>query len=170
MLKSFWTWYERHYLLNISIALGLFILQIIHLLWLFSDVIWLKLFGSQLLPITPLFQTIIVLVDYTEIPALLSTALIYVNELRKGYSTKNLVYILLLLTQPIHMFWITDEFVVQQFSGSPDPAIMLPAWLAWVAIMIDYLELPVIFDTTKRLIKTLEDRNLLDIKEALNKK
>ncbi len=54
------------------------------------------------------------------------------------------------------MFWITDEFVVQQFT-SP---IGLPVWTAWVAILIDYLELPVIFETLRLFIKSLKKGEL----------
>jgi hypothetical protein len=39
----FWGWYERHYLLNVSIAACLFLLQILHLTWLGADVIALRL-------------------------------------------------------------------------------------------------------------------------------
>ena len=39
-------------------------------------------------------------------------------------------------------------------------ASTLPAWLAWVAILIDYLELPVIFDTLKRLATAVRQRRL----------
>ncbi len=165
MIKSFWSWYERHYLLNVSIALGLFSLQITHLVWLFADVIFLKLFGFELLPITPLFETIIILVDYTEIPALITTGLIYVNELRKKYEFKNLLFLILLFSQFLHIFWITDEFVVEQFTNALKTTI-LPFWLAWVAILIDYLEVPVIIDTTKRLVKALKTQNVKKLKEA----
>lgn len=151
MVKSFWDWYEKHYLFNISVALGLFSLQIIHLIWLFTDVIWLRIFGYELLPVTNLFQSVIILVDYTEIPALVTTGLIYVNELRKGYQLKSLLYLSLLFSQFLHIFWITDEFVIEHFIHHINQTSLLPVWLAWIAIMIDYLELPVIFDTSKKL-------------------
>lgn len=149
MWEKFWAWYERTYALNVGVALGLFLLQILHLFWLTGDVVWPRLFGEALLHVHGTSELLIALVDYTEIPALLSVSLVYLNELRKGYSGKNLMYLLFLNTQWIHLFWITDEFVVTSFNGE---GTVLPLWLAWVAIGIDYLELPVMFDTIRRFI------------------
>ncbi len=73
--KTFWEWYDRTYTLNISIALGLFALQIVHLVWLLGEVIWGKFFGMPLFHFTGLAESLIVLVDYTEIPALISVSL-----------------------------------------------------------------------------------------------
>ena len=39
----------------------------------------------------------------------------------------------------------------------------LPIWLAYVAILIDYLELPVIYDTVRRLLVTLRDGGLAGV-------
>ncbi len=52
--------------------------------------------------------------------------------------------ILLINSQWLHIFWITDEILLEQGILSP--------FLAWLAILIDYLELPVIFDTMKRTV------------------
>jgi len=54
------------------------------------------------------------------------------------------------------MFWITDQVVVDRFAGH-----RLVAWnaaVAWVAIAIDYLEMPVIVDT---LGKVFQERKLI---------
>jgi hypothetical protein len=68
----------------------------------------------------------------------------------------------------VHIFWITDEFVVQTFKGGGDPIVAIPAWLAWVAIMIDYLELPVIFETFKKMLDLLKEKpSLKKVKDAL---
>jgi len=48
MWQKFWDWYNRTYTLNISIALVLFALQLVHLVWLFGEVIWGKFFGAPL--------------------------------------------------------------------------------------------------------------------------
>ena len=77
----FWRWYERTYVLNISIALGLFLLQIIHLIWLFGQVVWAKLFGVPLFELSGVWHWLIIAVDYTEIPALVSVALNVVASL-----------------------------------------------------------------------------------------
>ena len=61
-------------------------------------------------------------------------------------------------SQWLHIFWITDEYVAAELGGSSNAA--LPGWLAWVAILIDYLELPVIFDTLKRLATAVRERRL----------
>ena len=78
--------------------------------------------------------------------SLISTSLLYAFELRKGFRWRPVLYLIFLNTQWLHLFWITDEFVIAQFMGEAQ-AVMLQMWLAWVAIVIDYLELPVIVDT-----------------------
>lgn len=157
MLQAFWQWYQRHYLLNITIASCLFVLQLVHLYWLTVDVVLARLFAvSGLWPEVGWLQVVILLIDYTEIPALITTSLVYIAEFRQGRSKRALVYLLMLNSQWLHLFWITDEFVVDQFSGR-DTGTVLPFWLAWVAILIDYLELPVIIDLFRKLIKALRE-------------
>lgn len=157
MWKSFWEWYERTYTLNVSIALGLFLIQIVHLVWLFGSVVWARVFGTPLFEFAGLWQAVIVLVDYTEIPALLSVSLIYIDELRKGWDGKSALYLVFLNTQLLHIFWITDEFVVTAFNSG---GTVLPVWLAWVAIGIDYLEVPVMFDTFKKFFQAWRERRV----------
>lgn len=149
-MRAFWRWYERHYRLNLAVTLILFLLQLIHLYWLTADVVWYRLTGNLGLHIGDTLQYVILLVDYTEIPALLSTSLVYVNELRKGFTWKSVLFLVFLNSQWLHLFWITDEFVVGQFQG--DTGSAFPVWLAWVAIGIDYLELPVIVDIFRRFV------------------
>jgi len=81
---------------------------------------------------------------------------VYVNELRRGLSWKPLLLLLFLNSQWLHIFWITDEYVAGELSAGS----ALPPFLAWVAILIDYLELPVIFDTLKRLATAVRQRRL----------
>lgn len=151
MLQKFWKWYESHLTENTVIAAGLFVLQLAHLYWLTTHVVIHKAFGFSLFDPSPLLQWLIIVVDYTEIPALIATSIIYINELRKkkGSHFKEWLYLFFLNIQFVHIFWITDEFVIDQFVGVANSTI-LPAWAAWVAIMIDYLELPVIFETLKK--------------------
>ncbi len=153
MWQSFWGWYERMYTLNLSVALGLFLLQILHLIWLFVDVVWGRVFGVPLFELHGVWEMGIVLVDYTEIPALISISLVYINELRKQFSVAPVVYLFLLNTQWLHLFWITDEFVVNALAGTG--LILFPPWLAWVAIGIDYLEVPVMIDTVKKFFRQM---------------
>lgn len=150
---GFWGWYERHYTLNLGLTAFLFALQVVHLYWLASHVIALRLFGVSYFNPSELLQYIIIVVDYTEIPALISTSVLYIYELRKEFSWKSVLFLIFLNSQWLHLFWITDEFVVNQFAGRPDT--ILPAWLAWIAILIDYLEVPVIIDTFIKFAKAL---------------
>lgn len=146
---SFWSWYERNYRLNVAIASTLFLLQLAHLYWLAADPIATRISGDGLLHLHGLVQWLIFFVDYTEIPALIVVSLVYVNELRRGFKWTPLLYLIFLNSQWLHIFWITDEYVAKS-DGFPDA-------LAWVAILIDYLELPVIFDTLKRTALALRE-------------
>lgn len=157
MWPAFWRWYERTYTLNVSIALGLFLLQIVHLVWLTGEVVWAQLTGAPLFTFAGIWEKVIVLVDYTEIPALLSVSLVYINELRKGWDFKSVLYLVFLNSQWLHIFWITDEYVVTVFNN---PGTVLPLWLAYLAIAIDYLEVPVILDTLKKFFAALKERRV----------
>ena len=153
IIRKFWQWYERNYTVNLGLAAGLFLLQIIHLVWLFSEVIWAKLFGASLFTLHGMPKVLMVLVDYTEIPAILGISLVYINEMRKKWSLKTAMYFALINLQWLHLFWITDEFVVDAFIKGA--TITLPAWLAWAAILIDSLEVPVVYDTVKRFFASV---------------
>jgi hypothetical protein len=154
MWNRFWRWYERHYALNVAIASGLFVLQIVHLVWLSADPIATRVAGESAFHPAGLVRYAIFLVDYTEIPALVTVSLVYVNELRAGRSWRPLLFLLFLNSQWLHIFWITDEYVSNELAGQA-AASSLPAWLAWVAILIDYLEVPVIADTLVRAARAL---------------
>lgn len=164
-LSKFWVWYEKYYLINLAIAAGLFLLQLLHLYWLTTNVVAMRLFDRSFFNPGHVWESFIILVDYTEIPALISTSLVYINELRKKFNFKSLLYLIFLNSQWLHIYWITDEFVVENFSGEAK-TVALTFWLAWVAILIDYLELPVIYDTVKKLIRALKDRNLKEVSEV----
>jgi len=155
----FFDWYERNYLINITVAAGLFLLQLVHLYWLTMDVVALRLFDRSFFDPDGLLYYLILVVDYTEVPALLGVSLVYINELRKGFSWRPLLFLFFLNSQWLHIFWITDEFVVNEFSGGA-AASSLPIWAAWIAIMIDYLELPVIYDTLKKLAAAIREQRL----------
>lgn len=159
-MRDFWRWYERHYALNVAIAAGLFLLQLVHLVWLTGQPLADRVLGEALFDVEGPLRWLIVLVDYTEVPALVSVSLVYVHELRKhGAAAKPIAYLLFLNSQWLHIFWITDEFVVDAGSG----ATALPAWLAYVAILIDYLELPVIYDTVRRFVVSVRTGGLAPV-------
>lgn len=160
-MHKFWSWYERHYTLNVTTAAILFTLQIVHLYWLTTHVVPFRLFNLDLFSPSPFWELIIIFVDYTEIPAIIMVSLVYINDLRKKFNFKSLLYLLFLDIQLLHIFWITDEFVLETFIEEVGGTI-LPAWLAWVAILIDYLELPVIFETIKKAFIQIEKNFLKD--------
>jgi len=153
MLRSFWKWYQNHLLLNQVIVASLFVWQILHLYWLTMHVIANKLIGYPIFIPTEFYQLLLVIADYFEIPVLISGTLVYLHSLNEGNPKKNLIFLLLINSQWLHLFWITDEFVVEKFRESS--STILPVWIAWLAIFIDYLELPVIYDTFKKVIKKL---------------
>jgi hypothetical protein len=153
LFQKFWQWYNAHPKFNHGLVSGLFVLQLFHLFWLTTHVVFLRWFGESFFNPTGAWEFFIVIVDYTEIPALILASIVYVNELRGGFNWKSLLYLIFLNTQWIHLFWITDEVVVEQFTGAA--LVALPVWLSWIAILIDYLELPVIYDTLKKFFTSL---------------
>jgi hypothetical protein len=149
----FWAWYERHYTLNVTVAATLFLLQVAHLVWLTGQVVVARLTGEALFTLAGTLRWPLVLVDYTEVPALLGVSLVYLNELRRRWDWRPVAMLVLLNSQWLHIFWITDEVVASSFEESSSSA--LPRWLAWVAILIDYLEVPVMVDTAWRAIEVV---------------
>lgn len=119
-------WVRRLHL----VAGSLFLLQVFHLLWL----TWYIITGDLL--IFPGWFN--VLLDYTEIPAIIGLTAAYVVDL----TSRSGLYVALLNSQWIHIFWITDEFITKtgQFTGVT----------AVIAIGIDYLEIPVMVDTIRK--------------------
>ena len=153
MLNKFWTWYERHYRLNLAFTTVLFLWQLVHLYWLTTNVVAQRLLGHSLFDPSNFWNILLVLVDYTEIPALITTSILYLHEMKRSSSWKPVIFLVLLNSQWLHLFWITDEYVVEILTDAS--IVSFPVWLAWLAIGIDYLELPVMFDTTKKFIKSL---------------
>lgn len=151
--NSFWSWYNKNYLLSSGATAGLFGLQIFHLYWLTAHVILHRLIGESFFDPSAALTTIIAVVDYTEIPALILTSVFYINELRQRFSGKSFLYLILLNSQWLHLFWITDEVVIEQFARTAP--IIIPLWLSSLAIATDYLELPVIYDTIKKFFAAL---------------
>jgi hypothetical protein len=108
---------------------------------------------------SPLFIFFII-IDYIEIPALVAGLTYYALSIYKHEkgSVKNALLLSMLAIQVFHIFWITDEVVYESFFGSPSSAVEIPYYAAWVAILIDYLELPVIADLFYRTIVKGERR------------
>lgn len=153
---NFWAWYEKHYAITIGFSTGLFLLQLVHLYWMTTHIIWIRLFGYAFFEPNRFWELVIIFVDYTEIPALIAASLIYINGLRKGFNWRDVLYLVLLNSQWLHLFWITDEVVLKQFSDTTFATI--PIWLAWIAILIDFLELPVMVDTIRKFLLSTEEK------------
>lgn len=166
LINQFFSWYEKHLILNTSIAAFLFLIQLIHLYWLTTDVVLYDLIGQKFFGLSGVWETVILVVDYTEIPALITTSLVYLNALRKKFTLKSILYLVFLNSQWLHIFWITDEFVLEHITQHSQNTV-LPIWLAWLAISIDYLELPVIYDTFAKLLEAFKKKNIHSISSAL---
>jgi len=153
LLRRFWAWYEKFYSLNLSITAGLFALQLAHLYWLTTHVVLFRLFGiDYFFTNSPVVTFLIILADYTEIPAIIATSIFYIRTFKKERSRKALLYLFLVNSQWIHLFWITDEVVLDIF-GAGGSGVSWNPWIAWIAIAIDYLELPVIFGTIREVFR-----------------
>ena len=156
MFKKFINFYLRYQHINLKISFILISLQLLHLYWLTTDVVIYRLTGIDYFVGLSDFILLFIIIDYIEIPALVSGiiyyffALIY-DKKEKEKRIKNTVLLILLAIQSIHIFWITDDVVYATFVGSD--LIYMPEYFAWIAILIDYLELPVIYDLLKRIIR-----------------
>lgn len=148
---NFWHRYEK---LNLKIAFFLISLQILHLYWLTTDVVLNRIYGHSfsLLPTTGLFFILFVIIDYIEVPGLVAGITFYSLSIyqRGRKSAKDSLLLAMLVVQVFHIFWITDEIVFETIVGTKT-GLSLPAFASWVAILIDYLELPVMGDLFYRV-------------------
>lgn len=151
--------YRRRYTLYSGITAGIFLLQIFHLYWLSTHVVAHRLLDESFFDPNQFWQVIIVIVDYLEIPAIISASFLYLFSLGQSWNKKDFWLLLLLNTQWLHIFWISDEFVESALFATGQGTI-LPIWLAWIAIFIDYLELPVIYDTVKKFLISLKEESV----------
>ena len=115
----------------------LFVTQLIHLTWMTTYVVPVHLGYHPIWspPTAPL-----ALADYLELPAILTTSILYIR-------TRQWRMLFLVDVQLFHIYWITDEIILSHTTLNPI--------LAWAAILVDYLELPVIFDTIRRALRGL---------------
>jgi len=156
LFKKFINFYLRYQNLNLKISFLLISLQLLHLYWLTTDVVLYRITGIDYFVEASDFVLLFIIIDYIEIPALVSGIMYYFfnliyNNKEKENRIKNTIFLILLAIQSIHIFWITDDIVYSTFVG--DDLIEIPEYIAWIAILIDYLELPVIYDLLKRIIK-----------------
>ena len=153
LVGKFIKFYHHYENLNLKITFFLISLQILHLYWLTTDVVLQKLFGKSFFLAPNGLLPIFVVIDYIEIPALISGLIFYAYCVRKNKSSakKSYLFLGLLAVQVIHIFWITDEVVYHSFFNSS--FVELPVVLSWIAILIDYLELPVMADLFYKVVK-----------------
>ena len=153
LIQKFIILYHRYENLNLKITFFLISLQILHLYWLTTDVVLQKMFGRTFFIFPKTFLPIFVVIDYIEIPALLSANIFYSYLVRSKRSTakKNYLFLGMLAVQIVHIFWITDEVVYSSLFNYS--FIEIPYLLSWIAILIDYLELAVMVDLFYRIIK-----------------
>lgn len=148
-LVGFWRRYES---LNLKVAFVLISLQLVHLYWLTADVVVKMITGESALSVSGPLLAFFIVIDYIEIPALIAGLTYYaLNIYKREKAAKNALLLAMLAVQVFHIFWITDEVVYNTFFGTPS-AFEIPYYAAWVAILIDYLELPVIADLFYRTI------------------
>ena len=150
-LLGFWYRYEN---LNLKVAFVLISLQLAHLYWLTTDVVIKRITGDSAfgLQLSGPFLFFFIAIDYIEVPALAAGMAYYAFSIYKHNqgSIKNALLLAMLAVQVFHIFWITDEVVYTTFFESTS-AVEIPYYIAWVAILIDYLELPVIGDLFYRI-------------------
>lgn len=145
ILEKVVKFYYKYENLNLKIAFILISLQILHLYWLTTDVMLTRIIGESFFAFPQIPVPILVAIDYLEIPALVSGSIFYALRIRSGRTARrDFVLLALLLFQVLHLFWITDEVLYDiLFSTVP---IAIPPYVAWFAILIDFLEVPVIVD------------------------
>ena len=153
-ILDFWTKYES---LNLKITFILISLQILHLYWLTADVVLQRIVGESYLGLPRILLPLFIVIDYVEIPALVSgiTFYLFIIFKRGSHSRKNVVFLLLLAIQVVHIFWITDEVVYESLLDND--LVIFPAYAAWTAILIDYLEIPVMVDLFYKTFKIKRD-------------
>ncbi len=152
MVKKLIAWYERYYHIHLRLAAFLFGLQLFHLYWLTTHVVATISVGKSYFLFPAELSWLYALVDYTEIPAIVSVSVIYIRQvMKKKHFGRSWVYLVFLNVQWLHLFWITDEVIIAQLIGMTPIAI--PPLLAYGAIAIDYLEIPVIIDTAKKAFR-----------------
>jgi hypothetical protein len=154
-LLDFWTRYEN---LNLRITFILISLQILHLYWLTADVVLQRISGQSYLGLPKELLPLFIVVDYIEIPALVSGITFYLFSIFKGEPNprKDVIFLILLAIQVVHIFWITDEIVYESLLGND--LITIPLYLTWIAILIDYLEIPVMIDLFHKTFKIRKNK------------
>jgi hypothetical protein len=136
LLQQICDFYNKWEHLGLKVTFVLIGLQVIHLFWLTH---WV-LFQTQ---VDNIPDILFVWIDFLEIPALVTGIVFYGTQI--FVAKRNAIYLSFLAVQILHIAWISDEFVIQSF------AFHSVSILTYIAIVIDYLELFVVYDLWKRL-------------------
>ena len=149
-IVNFWHRYES---LNLKISFILISLQLLHLYWLTTDVVLQRIYGHSFFLFPRNLLPMFIIIDYIEVPALVSGITFYSLSIynHEKESRKNSLFLAMLAVQVVHIYWITDDVVAKTFFQSK--FLTLPVYVAWIAILIDYLEIPVIVDLFYKIIK-----------------
>ncbi len=149
-ILNFWTKYEN---VDLKITCILISLQLLHLYWLTTDVVLHRITGQSYLGLPPELLPLFIVVDYIEVPALVSGITFYLFSILKheAHFRKNIIFLILLAIQIIHIFWITDEVLYESLLD--DDLVKFPIYPAWTAILIDYMEVPVMIDLFYKIFK-----------------
>ena len=94
-IVNFWYRYEN---LNLKITFILISLQLLHLYWLTTDVVLQRIYGESFLLFPKVLLPVFVVIDYIEIPALVSGITFYSLSVYKHQknSWKNSLFLALL--------------------------------------------------------------------------
>ena len=113
--------------------------QIIHLIWL-TYVATIPFFLFHEIWYFP-ENFIFAIVDYLEIPALILASLYYMAN----FSKRSTLYLVLISLQFLHIFWITDTFILDNVYNF--------GIAVYFIILVDYSETPIIIDFIKKSIR-----------------
>ncbi|MGH9996503.1 MAG: hypothetical protein ACRD7F_00675, partial [Nitrososphaeraceae archaeon] len=111
LVGKFINFYNRYENLNLKITFFLISLQILHLYWLTTDAVLQKIFAESFF-LAPKVSPVFVVIDYIEIPALISCLIFYAYSIRSNKSTAKKSYLFLGLLGD-------SESKLFIFSGSP---------------------------------------------------
>ena len=95
LIQKFVNFYHRYENLNLKITFFLISFQILDLYWLTTDVVLQKIFGHSFFMVPKNLLPIFVVIDYIEIPALISGLVFHSYNIRREKSTANKSYLFL---------------------------------------------------------------------------
>jgi hypothetical protein len=95
LLQKFIDFYHRYETLGLKITFILISLQLLHLYWLTTDVVLQKIFEQSFFLVPKNLLPLFVVIDYIEIPALVSGIIFYIYSIRSGEEGSKRSYLFL---------------------------------------------------------------------------